>query len=459
MDKKIGTGFIDTETQFYSITLKDIKELSHNSMLIIPSKFLTDDKFDKAVHQIFKILDLSSSISIGIKKSESFYDVMKLKNKFLELEATKDSNRIFISMPGGNDITGVNYEYVSIKDINEGEKFLNLLVEDINSRNGSPLEKVFEAYTLVYKFKIFRDVEGISSNAKNLYSILNNKYIVCEGYTRMFNHILEKLGFKCSMLYYDINDNINELFETEFGRKISPEELKIISKWRTEEYGEELIKFTIKLSIYNNISDFNQIDKTIHEWGKMGIKNKPKEAHSISAVKIVDSENGVDGTYLFDPSDESSRFYDLLPKDEKEVKKGKENFLPSFVEFAMSIPEFENFHEKHKPVVEVEKIKLQSFQGEWKNNLDFSNPKATGLLAKLAMVPSNYSTIISTEPLSKQVLKACFMKMYGALMTPTNKNHNIDELDYQKLNQYLEDHFEIEYKRRVDETGIGDKVK
>ena len=68
--------------------------------------------------------------------------------------------------------------------------------------------------------------------------------------------------------------NLYSVFETEFGRTLSPMEFEIINGWVDNGYSEELIKLALKEATYNGVSNLRYIDKIIFEWGKKGIKNK-----------------------------------------------------------------------------------------------------------------------------------------------------------------------------------------
>lgn len=71
----------------------------------------------------------------------------------------------------------------------------------------------------------------------------------------------------------EIENNIFELFEKEFGRTLSPSELEIINAWLKAGTSEELIVGALKEASYNGVSNLRYIDKILYEWGKKGFKN------------------------------------------------------------------------------------------------------------------------------------------------------------------------------------------
>ncbi len=66
--------------------------------------------------------------------------------------------------------------------------------------------------------------------------------------------------------------NIFELFESEFGRPLSPMEYEFINAWINSGMNEELIKEALKEATYNGVSNLRYIDKIIYEWTKKGYK-------------------------------------------------------------------------------------------------------------------------------------------------------------------------------------------
>lgn len=67
--------------------------------------------------------------------------------------------------------------------------------------------------------------------------------------------------------------NIYDVFESELGRTLSPNECMIIGKL-LEEYGEELVLCALNEAVYNGVRSFRYIDHILAEWHQKGIKNK-----------------------------------------------------------------------------------------------------------------------------------------------------------------------------------------
>ena len=86
--------------------------------------------------------------------------------------------------------------------------------------------------------------------------------------------LYEKIAFVLQEVEEKNDSNLYSVFETEFGRTLSPMEFEIINGWLDNGYTEELIKLALKEATYNGVSNLRYIDKIIYEWGKKGIKTK-----------------------------------------------------------------------------------------------------------------------------------------------------------------------------------------
>lgn len=86
--------------------------------------------------------------------------------------------------------------------------------------------------------------------------------------------LYEKLIFALQEKEEEKDSNLYSMFETEFGRTLSPMEFEIINGWLDTGYSEELIVLALKEAVYNGVNNLRYIDKIVYEWGKKGIKNK-----------------------------------------------------------------------------------------------------------------------------------------------------------------------------------------
>ena len=70
------------------------------------------------------------------------------------------------------------------------------------------------------------------------------------------------------------SNNIFTVFESEFGRTLSPIEYQIINGWLEDQLSEEMIIEALKEATYNGVSNLRYIDKILYEWRKKGYQTK-----------------------------------------------------------------------------------------------------------------------------------------------------------------------------------------
>ena len=90
------------------------------------------------------------------------------------------------------------------------------------------------------------------------------------------------------------SNDIYSIFESEFGRTLSPTETEIISNWIESDIPEELIKEALKEAILSGVHNMRYIDKILFEWTKKGykeasdIKRKPEKEEKIEEIYDYD---------------------------------------------------------------------------------------------------------------------------------------------------------------------------
>lgn len=93
----------------------------------------------------------------------------------------------------------------------------------------------------------------------------------------------------------EVDSNIFEVIEQEFGRTLSPIEYEIIKAWLENNMSEELIKEAIKEATFSGVSNLRYIDKILYEWGKLGIKTvKDVEENRKKRNNQKDKESDID---------------------------------------------------------------------------------------------------------------------------------------------------------------------
>lgn len=70
------------------------------------------------------------------------------------------------------------------------------------------------------------------------------------------------------------NSDIFSIFESEFGRTISPMECQVIKGWIDDNFSHELIMEALKEAIYNGVTSLRYIETILYNWRKKGYKTK-----------------------------------------------------------------------------------------------------------------------------------------------------------------------------------------
>ena len=76
--------------------------------------------------------------------------------------------------------------------------------------------------------------------------------------------LYEKIAFSLNQVEDKEDTNLYAIFETEFGRTLSPMEYEIINSWKEFGHTEELILLALKEATYNGVSNLRYIDKIIY---------------------------------------------------------------------------------------------------------------------------------------------------------------------------------------------------
>ena len=139
-------------------------------------------------------------------------------------------------------------------------------------------------------------LELISSlNEKNFISIEMKKTNgVIEEYisTELFYNKIESILISNNDV--ENNNDIYSIFESEFGRTLSPTETQIIGNWIESDIPEELIKEALKEAVLSGVHNMRYIDKILFEWTKKGykevsdIKRKQEKEEKIEEIYDYD---------------------------------------------------------------------------------------------------------------------------------------------------------------------------
>lgn len=159
-------------------------------------------------------------------------------------------------------------------NITEEELVILIFIIDLGNKI-SYNPDIFVNELKIEKFKVMELINSLYE--KKLINIIveknkNNKTEEFISLDLLYNKILN--------LFKEVKDNnientdIFSIFESEFGRTISPMEYEIIKGWVNDGFSYEIIIEALKEATYNNVTSLSYIDKILYEWKKKGLKTK-----------------------------------------------------------------------------------------------------------------------------------------------------------------------------------------
>ena len=147
--------------------------------------------------------------------------------------------------------------------INMGDKIVynpDIIASHINMDK----YKIMELLNSLSEKKIINiELEKNNDNKREEYIYLDLLY------NKLINLLIEKKEEKTI-----VNSDIFSIFESEFGRTLSPMEYEIIKGWLNDNFSYELLIEALKEATYNGVNNLRYIDKILYEWKKKGYKNK-----------------------------------------------------------------------------------------------------------------------------------------------------------------------------------------
>lgn len=221
-------------------------------------------------------------------KSSKFIDIFSSANVVIPLYILREIKKLDLDM---NSFVFLMYLYsLGNKSLFNPSKFSN----DLNIE----LKDVME-YISILTDKHLINVEVV----KNDKGLMEEVLLLDDFYNKLSFIMMDN----ANAVEKEINTNVFELVEREFGRTLSPMEYEIIKAWLDNGISEALIKEAIKEATFNGVSNLRYIDKILYEWGKSGIKtpsdvenNRKKRNKSRDDEKDLDMDMDIVDWNWFD---------------------------------------------------------------------------------------------------------------------------------------------------------------
>lgn len=99
---------------------------------------------------------------------------------------------------------------------------------------------------------------------------------------------MDNLYRKLSLLLMDSevveeSKTIFSFFEREYGRVLSPTEIRLINNWKEAGYNDEMIKEAVNEAVFNGVTSFKYIDKILFNWSQNGVSSSADMAKKQSS--------------------------------------------------------------------------------------------------------------------------------------------------------------------------------
>lgn len=217
--------------------------------------------------------------TITIKASSPKEDYLFLKNYQETLHLTIQESFL--------DKANLNYKPTEEEFFKTTAKLQELLIPLKNS-SLSPFEKYIFLYDLVKNYKAYKENLLDVYDARSIYRILDNEFMVCAGYANLLTNLCELIGIPCEYTSCAVGNyqswNNNELLNT------------VLKKLPSFTH-----KFLVRFqSLFNKFQDLTTKYKLVTPQLK-------KTYHARCYVYLKDAKYQLDGFYYSDPTFENHR--------------------------------------------------------------------------------------------------------------------------------------------------------
>lgn len=187
---------------------------------------------------------------------------------------TKNAEKLVDFMKLGT-ITIPKYIFFNYSKLNINPLEFIVLVYLLNSNGNILFNPNFIAKELNLNVnKVLEVINSLSEKQILSIDLIKNKVGVTEEYIScdLFYKKLSLLMMDEVNNSKEVDTNLFQIFENEFGRTLSPMEYEIINGWTKEGFSTELIIEALKEATFNGVSNLRYIDKILFEWKKKGYK-------------------------------------------------------------------------------------------------------------------------------------------------------------------------------------------
>lgn len=309
-----------------------LKEINNGCRII-----LKNIEFNNAIAIIKELDTLDKQVNIVLPNiSRKDYPYTEFKKINL--------NSVKITFVEGIDI-------FSLVDYIKQEEVLELMIRDIKDKNLSPLEKYMAIYEIVKKFKQFKRNNDDRDEARNIFKILFNDYIVCVGFSRLLIELLSRVGITAT----EMGTKVDISYDYGYVWDVKP--VKLDDHFRVIVYLQDP-KY--------NIDGYYMADPT---WDNS--LNKNLIVHSLMTFDMLQTQARLTDNTTENLILDNNNFNDFCTKINFFLKR-RINNINKFDSYLNSLLKaYENLYEEIMRIIKLDKSNYEYFMSKYpKNNMN-----------------------------------------------------------------------------------------
>ncbi len=173
--------FLDLKSETFE-NLKLVYLFNEEDLLEPNIEIKINDILNKLTKNIDKndiIISFDHQVKENLDNNKTLKKLKELKNKFLDVNIGMEQE----------------FETFDVEKVENANKILDTIANEIKSKNLTELESLLYAYMIVSNRLIIDNKKNISLS-RSIYGVLNTKYIVCVGYSEFLREIVKRLNLK-----------------------------------------------------------------------------------------------------------------------------------------------------------------------------------------------------------------------------------------------------------------------
>lgn len=204
IDEEAISEYIYNKTRgFYVDPIKinsDVVNIQFDSINSLGKDISNAIKIINAVKEACNDKQVNASISItnNTKIDKNNLEQILGIKKRLEFE---NINLVFSEYLANNE------SHWTLEEVLSTNSKIDNIVDEIKSKNLSPLESILLAYNFVTNIKPYKESINKDALSRSIYAIMHNDYVVCLGYAQLFEAIVNKLEIPFVKAYTNCLEN------------------------------------------------------------------------------------------------------------------------------------------------------------------------------------------------------------------------------------------------------------